>query len=368
MFKFLLQKEILQIFRNGFLPKLVVIFPIMIMCVMPWVMDMEVRNIKVVVVDNDRSTVSDKFIKRLQTSKYFIFKGLRDNNQEAIDDIERSKADVVITIPQNYGRDMENGMMPQMLISANAVDGTKGAMGASYASSIAAQHLQECAKGSIDAQQSTQGMEITTLFLYNKNLNYKVFMIPALMSILLMLLCGFLPALNIVGEKESGTIEQINVTPVSKWAFIFAKLIPYWAVGLLVLTICFILAWAIYGITPQGNIALIYFISILLALIFSGFGLIISNYSDTMQQAIFVMWFFVVCMMLLSGLFTPVNSMPEWAQMLTQVNPIRHYIDAMRTVFVRGGTMESISTQILALCAFTAVMNVWAVVSYKKNS
>ena len=193
-------------------------------------------------------------------------------------------------------------------------------------------------------------------------------MIPALMGILMMMLCGFLPALNIVGEKEKGTIEQINVTPVSKWSFILAKLIPYWIIGLVVLTLCLVLSWLVYDITCQGPLLLVYLLAILLALFFSSFGLIVSNYSDTMQQAMLVMWFFVVCLMLLSGLFTPVRSMPDWAYLTTYINPMHYFADAIRTVFVRGGGLQAIAHQVLALLCISTLMGVWAVQSYKKNS
>ena len=193
-------------------------------------------------------------------------------------------------------------------------------------------------------------------------------MIPALLAIVMMLMCGFLPALNIVSEKETGTIEQINVTPVSKWSFILAKLIPYWLIGLFIVSVCLLLAWAIYGITCQGPLWLVYLLAMLLALFFSSFGLLISNYSDTMQQAMFVMWFFVVSIMLLSGLFTPTRSMPQWAYLTTYINPMSYFIDAIRTVFVRGGGFSSIAHQVLALACFALLMGSWAVVSYKKNS
>jgi len=170
-----------------------------------------------------------------------------------------------------------------------------------------------------------------------------------------------------VGEKETGTIEQINVTPVSKWAFILAKLIPYWIIGMLVLTVCILLSWAVYGITCQGPLVLVYLLAVLLALFFSSLGLIISNYSDNMQQAMLVMWFFVVCLMLLSGLFTPTRSMPSWAYATTYINPMHYFIDAIRTVFVRGGGFLSIAHQVFALFTLASVTAVWAVLSYKKN-
>jgi ABC-2 type transport system permease protein len=326
-------------------------FPIMIMCVMPWVMNMEVKNIVVDIVDNDHSTLSQQLVHKVEASHYFIFNGQKASYSEALNEIEHTQADVVLVIPPDYEKDMMNGHMPQVLIAANAVNGTKGSMGSAYLSQIVNQ---------------VEGASV--LSLYNKNQNYKVFMIPALMAILMMMLCGFLPALNIVGEKEAGTIEQMNVTPVKKWEFILAKLIPYWLIALFVMSVCFLLAWLIYGITCQGNLLLVYLIAMLLALFWSSFGLIVSNYSDTMQQAIFVMWFFVVCMMLLSGLFTPTRSMPSWAYLTTYINPMHYFVDAIRTVFIRGGDFHSIYHQILALLAIGFFMAAWAVRSYRKNS
>jgi len=358
--KYLIEKEITQIRRNAFLPRLIVMFPIMIMCVMPWVMNQEVKNIKVAVVDNDRSTLSQQLVHSIEASNYFIFKGQQPTYRAALQEIEQSRADIVMVIPQHYSHDIVSGRQPQVLIAANAVNGTKGSMGSAYLSQIVTAHVNP----DVQVMQS----RISTLFLYNKNLNYKLFMIPALFAIVMMLMTGFLPALNIVSEKEAGTIEQMNVTPVSKWAFILAKLIPYWIIALFVITLCLILAWAVYGISSVGPLALVYLLVMLLALFWSSFGLMISNYSDTMQQAIFVMWFFVVMMLLLSGLFTPTRSMPSWAYATTYVNPMSYFIDAVRTVFIRGGGFSSIWRQLLALLCIGSVMSAWAVMSYKKNS
>ena len=358
MIRYLIQKEFLQIRRNGFLPRLIIMFPIMIMCIMPWVMNQEVKNIRVAVVDNDRSTRSQQLVHSIEASNYFIFCGQKPTYKAALNDIETSKADIILVIPQHYSRDLTTQKKPQVLIAANAVNGTKGSIGSAYLSQIVTSQMSVSPASSVPS----------VLYLYNKHLNYKVFMIPALFAILLMLMTGFLPALNIVGEKEKGTIEQINVTPVSKWSFILAKLIPYWLIALFLITICLLLSWLIYGIICQGNLLLVYLLAMLLALFFSSLGLIISNYSDTMQQAIFVMWFFVVCMLLLSGLFTPTRSMPHLAYLTTYVNPMHYFIDAIRTVFVRGGNFQSIAHQVLALLCIASFMAVWAVKSYKKNS
>ena len=343
--KYLIQKEFLQIRRNAFLPRLIVAFPIIIMCVMPWVMQMEVKNIVVDVVDIDHTVESQRLVQQIAASNYFIFGGQKTTYAEALKDIEKGRADVILEIRDG-----------RYLIAANAVNGTKGSMGSAYLSQIITSH------------QPIPILQASILNLYNKGQDYKLFMIPALFAIVMMLMTGFLPTLNIVGEKEAGTIEQINVTPVSKWSFILAKLIPYWLIALFVITMCLLLAWLVYGITPVGPVWLIYVLAMLLALFFSSFGLIVSNYSDTMQQAMFVMWFFVVSIMLLSGLFTPTRSMPQWAYLTTYINPMHYFIDAIRTVFIRGGGLYETSHQILALAGIGTLMGCWAVQSYKKNS
>lgn len=346
MIRYLIQKEFLQIRRNAFLPRLIILFPVIIMCVMPWVMQMEVKNIVVDVVDTDHTVESARLVQKVAVSHYFIFGGQKATYSDAMKDIETGKADITLEIRDG-----------KYLIAANAVNGTKGSIGSAYLSQI------------ITQQQGAVSIEsLSVLNLYNKQQNYKLYMIPALFAIVMMLMTGFLPTLNIVGEKEAGTIEQINVTPVSKWAFILAKLIPYWLIALFVITVCLLLAWGVYGITPAGPVWLIYVLAMLLALFFSSFGLIISNYSDTMQQAMFVMWFFVVTLMLLSGLFTPTRSMPSWAYLTTYINPMHYFIDAIRTVFIRGGSFQHIAHQLFALLSIGLFMALWAVKSYRKNS
>lgn len=351
MIKYLIQKEFLQIRRNAFLPKLIIMFPIVIMCVMPWVMQMEVKNIVVDVVDIDHTVESQRLVQQIAASNYFIFGGQKATYAEAMKDIEKGRADVILEIRGG-----------KYLIAANAVNGTKGSMGSAYLSQIVASNVT-----TLTSNFTHHTSNITPLTLYNKGQNYKLYMIPALFAIVMMLMTGFLSTLNIVGEKEAGTIEQINVTPVSKWSFILAKLIPYWLIALFVITVCLLLAWFVYGITPAGPVWLIYVLAMLLALFFSSFGLIVSNYSDTMQQAMFVMWFFVVSIMLLSGLFTPTQSMPQWAYLTTYINPMHYFIDAIRTVFIRGGGLHETAHQVLAIAGIGTLMGCWAVKSYKKN-
>ena len=251
------------------------------------------------------------------------------------------------------------------------MNGTKGGLGSSYLSAIVNDYGEELRTESGTTSFSADGnlprIDILTQNLFNARLDYKLFMVPALMVMLLTMLCGFLPALNIVGEKEAGTIEQINVTPVGKFTFILAKLIPYWLIGFVVLTLCFVLAWTLYGIFPVGHFGVIYCFSIIFVLAVSGLGLVISNHSATMQQAMFVMWFCMLILILMSGLFTPIRSMPEWAQWITMLNPLKYFMQVMRMVYLKGSGFIDLLPQLGALLTFALLFNVWAVKSYRKS-
>lgn len=372
MLKFLVEKEFKQIFRNSFLPKLIIGMPLMMMLVMPWAANQEVKNIKLSVVDNDHSIYSERMIQKIIASGYFKLADVSATNYEAMKSVESGDTDIILEVQDEFERNLINNGIGKVMISANSVNGTKGSLGAFYLSSILSDYASELREEyggqPVEIQTNTPSFGIISKYNFNPHLDYKVFMIPALMVMLLTMLCGFLPALNIVGEKEAGTIEQMNVTPVKKIVFVISKLIPYWIIGFIVLNICMGLAALVYGIYPVGSLLTIYLFASIYVLVVSGFGLIISNYSNTMQQAMFVMFFFMMILLLMSGLFTPVTSMPRWAQMITIINPLKYFIQVMRLVYLKGSAFSQMIPQFLALCGFIIVLNVWAVASYRKSS
>jgi len=371
MIKYLIEKEFKQILRDSFLPRLIIGYPIIMMLVLPWAANLEIKNINLSVVDNNHSQYSRQLVQKAVSSGYFRLTDISYSYDEAIKSIEKGDADVIMEIPANFEQDLVKQGNAKLLITANTVNGTKGGLSSSYLSNIVMDFTTDIKDKwvqPVKAASITPTIKIVTQNRFNPHLDYKVFMIPALMVILLTVLCGFLPALNIVSEKEKGTIEQINVTPVSKLSFIVAKLIPYWIIGFLVLTICFGLAALVYGITPTGHLITIYFCAILYVLAISGFGLVISNNSETMQQAMFVMFFFMMVLILLSGLFTPINSMPQWAQTITIFNPLKYFIQVMRAVYLKGSGIMELGKQIFALTLFVVFFNSWAIISYRKKS
>jgi ABC-2 type transport system permease protein len=284
--------------------------------------------------------------------------------------VELDRSDIVLEIPEGFEKRLSTEFMADVMISADAVNGMKGGLGSSYlaaaigdfAADVRGERPQNAPASNAPA------VEIITQFRYNPRLEYPIYMVPALMVMLLTMLCGFLPALNIVGEKESGTIEQMNVTPVRKFPFILSKLIPYWVVGFVVLTICFGVARLVYGLVPNGSLLTIYLFASLFALAFSGFGLVISNYAKTIQQAMFMMFFFVITFVLMSGLYTPITSMPNWAQAVSRFSPLRYFIQVMRLVYLKGSGVRDLLPPLAALSAFAIGFNGWAVLSYRKKS
>lgn len=369
--KYLIEKEFKQMIRDSFMPKLILIFPCMMMILMPWAADLEIKNINLGIVDNDHSDYSRRLIHKINASEYFHLKEISSTYSEALQSIEKGSIDIILEIPSFFEKDLIKEKNTNVLISANTVNGTKGGLGSSYMMEIInsfAGEIQQEWLNSSNANNLSATVNISVQNRFNPHLNYKFFMVPALMVMLLTMLCGFLPALNIVSEKEIGTIEQINVTPVSKFTFILAKLIPYWIIGFIVLNICFLLAKVLYGISPVGSLFTLYFFSLIFIVLISGFGLIISNYSSTMQQAMFVMFFFIIILILLSGLFTPVASMPKWAQTIVIFNPLKYFIQVMRAVYLRGSGITELIPQLTALLSFAVTLNIWAVLSYRKNS
>ena len=366
--KYLIVKEFKQTFRDAVLPRIMLMFPILVMLVFPWAVNLEVKNINLAVVDNCKGSYSRRLVEKAVSSGYFRLVDVAASYDEAMKGVERGTTDAILEIPATFDETLINEKAANILISANTVNGTKGSFGGAYLSAIAADFNKDIlAERGMSPPSTAPKINVEVQNRFNPHMEYKVFMVPALMVMVLTMLCGFLPALNIVSEKEKGTIEQINVTPVHKFTFILAKLIPYWIMGITVLTICFGLARLIYGISPVGSLFTICLYSILYILTVSGIGLIISNYAGTMQQAMFVIFFIIMILILMSGLFTPVSSMPEWAQTVASLNPLTYFIQVMRQVYLKGSTIADLVPQALALAGFALFFNTWAILSYRKR-
>lgn len=201
---------------------------------------------------------------------------------------------------------------------------------------------------------------------YNPDGESSLYQIPSILAILVCLIGTVLSALNIVTEKENGTIEQMNVSPVKRSAFIFSKIIPFWVIGMVILTIGLIIVWLVYGIVPRGSYGSIYIVSFLFLVAMVGFGILISTACRNQQQAMLLCFFFLLIICLLCGMWTPIDSMPAWARVIADINPLRYYVQMMRLFFAYGSELRHVLSQIGMLCVFIVVFNGWAIWNFRK--
>ncbi|MDR0613268.1 MAG: ABC transporter permease [Dysgonamonadaceae bacterium] len=362
---FLLKKEFLQILRNKFLLAAMIVLPVFELAILPWAATFEQKDISLCVVDNDHSACSRNLITKVLSSGYFKLTDYEFDYPKALSDMEKSRANLILEIPGNFEKDCINSQPVNLSLVIDAVDGRKAGLGMSYLSQIINEYGKEIVIES--GGQAPVIVDVKPSFRYNAAMRYQNYMVPGLLVILVTMMGGMLSALNIVREKEMGTIEQMNVTPVSKTMFILGKLIPFWVLGLINLTIGIFIGWIVFGIFPTGNVMNIYVFAFFYLLAFTGLGLMMSNFAKTQQQAMFMLIFVLIIFIMLSGLFTPITSMPEWAQKITLVNPLRYFVDVVRLVYLKGSGLRDILPQLCSMMVFVAVLNVLAVISYRKT-
>jgi len=366
---YIIQKEFKQIFRNkGMLP-IIFILPILQLVILSNAATYEVNNIKFAYIDHDHTSTSRALIEKFEASTYFNVSAAFNSHKNASSAMLEGEVDVVLEIPNNFERNLLKEKTTDLSITINAIDGAAAGVESGYVNQIVQSFNREVKMNIFDASnKALQPVTIESIpsFWYNTTLDYKTFMVPGILVLLVTMITLFLSGMNIVREKEIGTLEQINVTPIKKSQFIIGKLLPFWIIGMGLLTIGLILAKIIFNIPMEGSLALLYLYTSIYLLVILGMGLLISNFTDTQQQAMFIAWFFIVIFILMSGLFTPIESMPQWAQIVTEFNPIKYFVEIVRMVLLKGSGFMDILPQLLKTLLFAVIMNGLAVWSYKK--
>ena len=368
--KFLLQKEFRQIFRDPAILRIIFVMPVIQLLVLPWAADYEIKNIKLSVADHDHSEYSAKLVKKITASGYFILTDYTASYNTALQEIERDKADLVLEIPAFFEKNIVRENEAKLFISINAINGIKAGLGSAYLRSIIRDYNSEVRTEWIQFSRFSPetNIEVIPSNRFNPFMNYKFFMVPGILVLLLTMVGANLTAINIVKEKEIGTIEQINVTPIKKYHFILGKLIPFWLIGLVVFTIGFTIAWLVYGIVPKGSFFTIYFFAAVYLLAVLGLGLLISTYANNQQQAMLISFFIMMIFVLMGGLYTSIDSMPGWARLIARVNPVSYFIEVMRMVVLKGSGLADIKSRLFTIFGFAVVLNSWAMVNYRKRS
>lgn len=369
--RYILQKEFLQIFRDKTILAMMFMLPTIQLIIIPLAMNFDVKNINVSVVDHDHSSFSQRFIAKVGASGYFRYVKAVSSYKEALQSIENGDVDLIMQIPPAFERNLVRERMQKIALSVDAINGTKASLGAGYLSSVIADFNKDVSLNmseNMAISAPKPAIDVTYSNWFNPRAEYKFYIVPGVLVLLLTMIGGFIAALNIVKEKEMGTIEQINVSPIKKWQFILGKMIPFWVVGMVVFTIGLIVAFVVYGIFPAGNFGVLYLFAGVYLIALLGFGLLISTYSDNQLQAMFVAFFFMMIFMLMSGLFTSIDSMPAWAKTISNLTPITHFIRVIRMIVLKGSGFGDIKMEFMYEIVFAIVLNGWAIFNYRKTT
>jgi ABC-2 type transport system permease protein len=368
--KFLLKKEFRQIFRNKAILPIIFILPMIQLLIMPLAANFDVKYINIAIVDNDHSTYTQQLIAKIGSSGYFHIQGYNASYKEALRLVELEKADIILEIPNGFERNLVREGAQKVFLSADAINGIKGSLGSAYLTSVLADFNAEIPLQLVQPQKvnAQPAIDVVPVNWFNPLLNYYQFMVPGILVILVTMVAGFISALNIVKEKEMGTIEQINVSPIKKWQFIAGKLIPFWLIGVFDFTIGLLIARFVYGVIPVGHLAVLYLFLAVYLVALLGFGLLVSTYSDNQLQAMFVAFFFIMIFILMSGLFTSVDNMPIWARAIARMTPVTYFMDVIRMIVLKGSGFSDIKTQFFVELGFAVVLNGWAILNYRKTA
>lgn len=372
--KFLLYKEFRQIFRNRAILPLIFVVPIVQLIVLAHAATYEVRNLQLFWVDHDLSPSSRQLFSKFQASNYFEVAGTALWAEAGRKAMDRDAADLVIEVPTGFEEALLGEGRAEIQLLANAVDAVKGGLGSSYAQAVVREFLQEVSlrEAAIRMQPGAVGVppvqvELEYANWYNPEMDYKTLMVPGILALLVTLIGAFLSSMNIVREKELGTIEQINVTPIRKYQFIIGKLLPFWVIALFELAFGLLVARLLYDIPFLGSIPLLFGFAGLYLLVVLGMGLLVSTITETQQQAMFVSWFILLIFILMSGMFTAIENMPDWAQQLTYLNPVRYFMEVIRMVMLKGACPMDIQWHAGIMAGYAIGINALAVWNYRKT-
>jgi len=367
---FLLQKEFIQIFRNKTMLPIIFIMPIVQMVILVFAANLEMKNIKMRVVDYDNTTTSQSIISKFNASPFYNIIGSSSSVDEAQNSLVDNTADLVMVIPANLEKDVLHGNSPKVQLLIDAINGMTAGLINSYSSMILLDINKDIAVElmKFSKNQSLKQITITQRFWYNAGLNYKHYMVPGIIVILVTIIGMFLSALNIVSEKENGTIEQINVTPIKKYQFIIGKLIPFLLIGLFDLAFGLFIGKLLFSVPVEGSLILLFSFAFLYLILVLALGLLLSIISDTQQQVMFLTFFISLVFTLMSGLFTPIETMPVWAQNINIINPYAYFMKVNRMILLKGSGFSDLIREFLYIGIYALISITIAIKLYKKTS
>jgi ABC-2 type transport system permease protein len=367
---FIVEKEFTQIFRNRFMLPFIFLMPLLQLLILVHAATFDMKEIRIVVVDNDLSPFSRRLTDKFRGSEFFTVLEPGFSPAEAEGYLKNNTTDIVLNIPADFEKKLIRENQQSLQLNINAINGTAAGLINYYSSSIIASFNREIIVEIYggDIEEQMVDFNVTFSNWYNPQTDYKIYMFPGILVILITVIGMFLTALNIVREKEAGTIEQINVTPIKKYQFLAGKMIPFWIIGMLEIGFGILLGKTLFNIPIEGSLALLFFSGGVYLLVVLGLGLYLASISNRLQQVMFLSWFFMLVFILMSGLFTPIDSMPDWAKLINYLNPFAYFIRILRMILMKGSGLVDISGDLISLGIYAIVVLSLATASYSKKT
>lgn len=367
---YVIQKEFIQVRRNKTMLRMIIMIPLLQMLVLVFAATYDLKNVNIYWVDKDLSATSRKLAAKFEASPFFTINNTSFNPEDGIREINRNHDDIVLTIPRNFERDLIRDDKASLQLEVNAIDGQAAQLAYSYAASVIRDFNKNIIADWKGLPEFNPPFQINAIprYWYNSELEYKWYMAPGVLAILVTLIGLFLSGMSLVKEKELGTIEQLNVTPIKKIQFLTGKLIPFIVIALFDLSFGLLIARIVFNLPIVGSLWLVFGFGILYLIGLLGLGLFISTVAETQQQVMFVTYFFMMIFILMGGIFTPVDSMPHWAQLIDEANPVYHFMHIMRMVVLKGSTFGDLIHEFVALSVIGSIFLTLALWRYRKTA
>jgi ABC-2 type transport system permease protein len=367
---YIIQKEFLQVFRNKSMLPIIFVVPIVQLIILVNAATYEMKQIRVSVVDLDLSGTSRKFVSKFQGSPFYQVRSTSFSYREAEDEMKQGNIDMILQVPAGFEKNLLKEGHEKVQFVINAINGQSAGLINAYSTMILLDYNREAVMANTTPAMMAGIKTIQTdySYWYNPKLNYKTYMVPGILVLLVTIISLLLSGMNIVREIEIGTIEQINVTPINKIQFIAGKLTPFWIIALFELAFGLAIGKLLFNIPMEGSLGLIFMSAAVYLFVILSFGLLISTITHTQQQSMLVSFFFMVVFILMSGLFTSVESMPQWAQNLDRLNPLMYFIKIMRMVLLKGSGFADISRYFWSLVVYAVCIVSLAILRYRKVS
>lgn len=366
----LLVKEFKQIFRNKTLLPIMFVVPVVQMILLTYAASLEMKGINMAVVDQDFSQASRQLVSHFEGSPFFEVKLNTGSFEEAENRLIEDQVDVILYMQKDFEKKLFAEKNTDLQLLVNAINATEAGLINSYCTQIISDYNRQLRLEWFIMETSGKMSTLNAIprYWYNPLLDFKIYMFSGILVIIVTLIGMLLTALNLVREKEMGTTEQINVTPIRKYQFIMAKLIPFMIIGLFELAFGLFIGRLLFDLPIVGSLGLLFLFTCVYLIAVLGIGLFLSTVSNTQQQLMYIAFFFMLTFVLMSGVFTPAESMPAWAQKINLINPVAYFMKVIRMILLKGSVFADISREFYSLCVYAVLILGLAITNYRKTT